>query len=167
MERQDLILRRLAHSAETSLGVLSWPQAAGRAPWRCFVIEDERRNIQKYGKKYGETRIPAGRYRLGLRRRGGFHSRYLRHFGADFHKGMVELQAVPHFTHVLIHMGNTDEDTAGCLLLNRRAAFSRSGDFVGQESRRAYQFFYPRLAAALLARREMWLRVQEESLQPL
>ena len=162
METHELVMRRLAHSAETSLAVLTWAQH-GSAPWRCFVIEDERRTV----KKYGETRIPAGRYRLALRRRGGFHSRYLRRFGADFHKGMVELQNVPQFSHVLIHMGNTDEDTAGCLLLNRRASFDAQGDFVGQDSRGAYQFFYPRLAQHLLAGEDVWLSVQDESARAL
>ena len=155
---EDLVLRRLAHSAETSLGVLTWPQADA-PPLRCFVIEDEQRTV----KKYGETRIPAGRYRLGLRREGGFHARYRRVFGPEFHKGMVQIQDVPQFTHVLIHMGNTDEDTAGCLLLNRRAAFAPDGDFVGHESRLAYRRFYPPLARALLAGSEVWLTIEDES----
>lgn len=80
--------------------------------FECFGLEDEHR----YEKKAGETRIPEGTYKVKLRTEGGFHNRYTQKFGAS-HKGMLHVQDVPGFEYILIHVGNTDKDTAGCLLV--------------------------------------------------
>ena len=82
----------------------------------CWTLEDEHRDT----KVMSETRIPAGEYKIGLRKEGGHHVKY----GAKFptiHEGMLELQDVPNFKYILIHIGNTDEDTAGCLLVGNSA----------------------------------------------
>lgn len=77
----------------------------------CFGLE----NGYKENKVYGKTRIPSGRYKLKVRTFGGFHQRYSKRF-PSIHKGMVEIVGVPNFTDILIHIGNTHEDTEGCLL---------------------------------------------------
>ena len=82
--------------------------------FECFGLEDEPRTV----KKYGETRIPAGTYKIEVRRVGGFHVRYKKRFPA-FHEGMLWIKNVPGFEYILIHIGNDDDDTAGCLLLGR------------------------------------------------
>ena len=75
-------------------------------------LEDEYRD----GKVMGETCIPEGTYDVKPRTEGGFHNRYTAKYG-DFHKGMLHVQDVPNFEFILIHTGNTDEHTAGRLLL--------------------------------------------------
>jgi len=75
----------------------------------CFILEDGPRNE----KVAGHTRIPEGRYRLIQRKRGRFHEKYRMTFGHSF---VVELENVPGFTDILIHVGNSPEDTRGCLL---------------------------------------------------
>ena len=40
--------------------------------WICFGLEDEHREE----KVAGETRIPSGRYKIGVREFGGFHNIY-------------------------------------------------------------------------------------------
>ena len=75
-----------------------------------YTLEDEQRDV----KVWGETRIPAGTYKLKLREEGGFHNRYLNKYGNTFHKGMIHVQDVPGFEYILWHTGNTDEHTAGC-----------------------------------------------------
>jgi len=82
--------------------------------FQCFGLEDEWRPV----KVPGETRIPAGNYRVTLRTRGGFHDRYSadRRFRA-IHEGMLWVKDVPGFDYILIHCGNTHRDTAGCLLV--------------------------------------------------
>ncbi len=99
----------------------------------CHGLEDEYRRF----KIPGETRIPAGHYGLGLRRTGGFHSRYSSVFG-DFHRGMIEVVDVPDFRWVLIHVGNFERDTAGCLLLGR-ADFD---SWAVWQSKKTYIRFY-------------------------
>lgn len=101
----------------------------------CFGLEDEHRE----DKVPAETRIPAGRYKIAVRRFGGFHARYARRFG--WHRGMLEIEAVPGFTDILIHVGNTDRDTAGCLLVGT-GAVARPGDMSVQSSVEAYMRLY-------------------------
>ena len=74
----------------------------------CYTLEDEHREE----KVSAETRIPAGRYRITLRTVGGFHKRYAEKF-PNMHKGMLWVRDVPNFEYILIHIGNTDEHTAG------------------------------------------------------
>ena len=72
----------------------------------CYTLEDEARTV----KQWGETRIPSGKYKLSLRSEGGFHTRYLAKFGAEFHKGMIYVNEVPNFEYILWHIGNDDDD---------------------------------------------------------
>ena len=68
------------------------------------------------------------------------------------HKGMLWLQDVPNFTWILIHTGNTDSHTAGCLLLGETQQDLDKGKdgFVGG-SGDAYKKMYPKVADALLS----------------
>jgi hypothetical protein len=77
--------------------------------FQVYTLEDEDRTV----KVFGETRIPNGRYQVKFRNVGGFHERYLKKYGADFHKGMLWVKNVPNFEYILIHVGNDDDDTAG------------------------------------------------------
>lgn len=105
----------------------------------CHGLEDEHREH----KIPGETRIPAGTYRLGVRKEGGFHSRYCRKFPQS-HRGMLHVLDVPGFTYILIHVGNYDRDTDGCLLLGRADYDARA---VWQ-SKKAYERFYGQVITA-------------------
>ncbi len=80
----------------------------------CFGLEDEQRDE----KVSGETRIPAGHYKIGLRKEGGFHGRYYqdKRF-KEYHRGMLQVLDVPGFEYILIHVGNTEKHTDGCLLV--------------------------------------------------
>jgi len=111
----------------------------------CYTLEDERREE----KVMAETRIPAGVYSILLRKEGGFHGRYTKKYG-DMHKGMLHVQDVPNFKWILIHTGNTDEHTAGCLILGdsqENNVLMKDG-FIGR-SVQAYKRVYPPIAKAL------------------
>lgn len=125
----------------------------GKRTFLCYTIEDEQRDV----KVWGETRIPAGTYQLELRTEGGFHNRYKSRYA--FHKGMIWVKDVPGFEYILWHTGNTDEHTAGCLVLgnSQESNIVKKDGFVGY-SRDAYAFVYPRVAAAI----ESGLRVSVE-----
>ena len=79
----------------------------------CFGLEDEHR----IPKVPGETRIPAGSYRVTLRKEGVVYNKYLEKYGETFRRGVPWVRDVDNFEFILIHIGNTDEDTAGCLLV--------------------------------------------------
>lgn len=102
----------------------------------CNTIEDAVRNLPAEcpdtprgkscackEKVYARTAIPAGRYRITLE------------YSPRFKRRMPCLHDVPHFLGVLIHPGNTEADSAGCIIvgentvkgkvLNSRATFRK------------------------------------------
>ena len=110
----------------------------------CFGLEDEYR----VGKVAKETRIPSGTYPITLRKTGGFHHRYQKQF-PDFHQGMLWVRDVPNFEYILIHIGNTDQDTAGCLLVGEGAITSDALRIT--HSSRAYQKLYQKVVNSAAA----------------
>ena len=118
--------------------------------FECFTLEDEFREV----KVKGETRIPNGTYKVELRTEGGFHADYLKKYGANFHKGMLWVKNVPGFEYILIHTGNTDKHTAGCLLVGSTADKDKA--FIGA-SVNAYKTFYPKVAKALLQNEDVYI----------
>lgn len=115
--------------------------------FECYTLEDEYRTV----KKMHETCIPEGTYPIKFRTVGGFDAKYTQRYGADFHKGMLWLQGVPEFEFILIHTGNTDSHTSGCLLLGETQQDLDKGKdgFVGG-SGDAYKKMYPKVRDALL-----------------
>jgi hypothetical protein len=137
---------RISSQADSTSGIL-FDTTNGKRTFMCYTIEDEQRDV----KVWGETRIPAGTYKLKLRTEGGFHSRYTGKYG-DWHKGMIWVQDVPGFEFILWHTGNTDESTAGCLILGQtqESNLIKPDGWVGS-SVSAYKFVYPRVSEAILS----------------
>ena len=140
----ELEVLRFSSQADSTSGAL-FDVVNGKRSFRCYTIEDEQRDV----KVWGETRIPAGRYKLSLRKEGGFHSRYQAKDG-DMHKGMIHVNDVPGFEFILWHTGNTDEHTAGCLIIgdSQESNLVKKDGFVGS-SVVAYKKVYPYVAAAI------------------
>ena len=111
----------------------------------CYGLEDEHR----VKKLRGETRIPAGVYDVTLRTVGGFHGRYARDPRTrDFHEGMLWVRDVPGFEYILLHIGNFERDTDGCLLVGMTASHAHMAVYRSAE---AYQALYRRVVAAAKA----------------
>lgn len=116
--------------------------------FECYTLEDQ---VREDGEKVmHETAIPKGEYDIKFRTVGGFHNRYYTRYGADFHKGMLELQDVPNFKYILLHCGNEHRHSSGCILLGDSAKQNVSDEgFIGG-SRNAYTRVYPIIRDALL-----------------
>jgi hypothetical protein len=123
----------------------------------CYTLEDEHRDE----KKYGETRIPAGTYKIKLRKEGGYHQKYSKRF-PKIHRGMLHITDVPNFEYILIHCGNTDEHTAGCLLVGDSQENNQINEngFIGK-STQAYKRIYPRIAEALVNNKEVLITYKD------
>lgn len=130
----QLTLLRLSSEDDSTIGALY----DNDERLLCFTLEDEYREK----KVKGETRIPGGLYHLKLRTHGGFHSRYSDLF-PDIHEGMIEICDVPGFTDILMHIGNHDDNTAGCILVGVSAMENRFRNGWISNSTEAYKRVYP------------------------
>ena len=114
--------------------------------FECYSLEDQYQAV----KVMHETCIPEGTYDIKFRTVGGFHEKYKKRYGNE-HYGMLHLQDVPNFTYILIHAGNTDESTSGCLIVGEtQQDLDLSDDgFIGH-SGVAYKKLYKKVAKELL-----------------
>ena len=78
----------------------------------CKTLEDTNRDLNKNGqfdnnekKVYGETCIPYGKYKVILS------------YSPKFKRELPEILEVPDFQGIRIHRGNTEQDSAGCIIL--------------------------------------------------
>lgn len=131
----QLDVYRYSDNGESTLGLLFVDGV-----FECYTIEDEARSE----KVFGETRIPEGEYEIGLRTVGGHDARYSSKF-PEFHKGMLHVLDVPNFQYVLIHIGNDDDDTAGCLLVGNAANNNKLTDGFISDSTSAYIKLYKKV----------------------
>ena len=114
--------------------------------FECYTLEDQYQAV----KVMHETCIPEGTYDLKFRKTGGFHAKYSERY-KNSHYGMLHIQDVPNFTYILIHTGNTDEHTSGCLIVGETQQdleVSKDG-FIGS-SAVAYKKMYAKVAGQLL-----------------
>ena len=135
---------RFSSEVDSTHGLLFEETDMGKK-FLCYTLEDERRAL----KVRGETRVPAGVYNIELRKEGGFHERYTKKY-PGLHRGMLHVVDVPNFEFILIHTGNTDEHTAGCLLVGdaQENNLLLPDGFVGK-SVNAYKRIYPSIAKAI------------------
>lgn len=93
----------------------------------CNTLEPPVRDLNENGIfDYGETKIegksaiPFGRYKITLDVKSPKYSDFTKYPWAQLYDGYLpRLIDVPHFEGVLIHVGNTVKDTAGCLLCGK------------------------------------------------
>jgi hypothetical protein len=107
--------------------------------WECYTLED----VVREEKIYGETAIPAGRYRVTAE------------FSNRFGSNTLTVNDVPGFTGVRIHAGNTEADTYGCPLVGQVRA-----DASILQSKAALIELKSKALAALNAGEMVWLEIR-------
>lgn len=153
----EVLVRRFLSNENETLGVMlidGVPVA--------WTLEDEYRTK----KVMSETRIPAGTYKIGLRTEGDHHDKYGRralygHDIAAMHKGMLELKDVPNFQYILIHIGNTDKDTAGCILVGTSPS-PVDGKLSVVNSVIAYKRVYRTIINAINDGKEVTIKIEDK-----
>ena len=141
----DLLVLRFSSQKDSTNGLLFQKTESFGLQFLCYTLEDEQRAL----KVKGETRIPAGIYDIQFRKEGGFHNKYSKRF-TDIHKGMLQVMDVPNFDYILLHCGNTDEHSSGCLLVadSQENNIIIKDGFIGK-STNAYKRVYPLIAKEL------------------
>jgi len=152
-----IYLTRLFRNPEETIGTIS-----ARGQIFGFSLEDEKRTK----KVYAETRIPAGSYPVRLRKFGAHHHRYKKRF-PQFHKGMLWLMDVPGFTDILIHIGNTHKDTAGCPLIGTQAKINLDNRYSLVNSTQAYINFYKTVMLYLESGEDVYIKIRDEELSDI
>ena len=120
--------------------------------FQCFVLED----IHRDEKIKHETRIPAGNYKINLRREGGFYDRYCSRFNGDH--PIIWLREVPEFSYVYYHIGNDNDNTSGCPLLGELLQSVESNNEVSwklMQSTDAYLDFHKKIVNEISHNREV------------
>jgi len=118
----------------------------------CHGLEDAGREVKIKHK----TRIWVGEYEIGLHPKSRFMASMLRAFGNEHAKGMLHILDVKGFTWILIHPGNTHNDTSGCLLPGHW-----SGGETVSPSRPNYWKLYKLIIAAINRGEKVTIRFED------
>lgn len=119
-----------------------------------YTCEDEKRMT----KVKGETAIPAGRYRVIYREVDSDMTRRYKKRFAPWFKWHLWVTNVPGFNYIYLHVGNTPEDSDGCILIGAHRDISHG---VISTSVDAYKTFYRNVSSALDNNEEVWLNIEE------
>lgn len=112
---------------------------------------------------YAHPRIPAGEYEIVLRAEGEKWGKFLQVFGELVRPGLPHIM-VPNREWILVHPGNTFEDTEGCNLpgMSRLPPqLAPSHHWEVEQSREAFKDIYPLIRDACLNGGAAW-RVSDE-----
>ena len=151
----ELTLQRLFHDIQSTLGIFF---IEGKR--QCFTLEDEPRKI----KVKGETRIPAGRYQITMDQPSSKDKKYfdiMKKYG-KVHHGMLRLLDVPGFQGILIHIGNFETDTDGCILVGETAGMDVNGWNKVITSTDVYIRLYSKISNELLNGNKVFITVMNE-----
>ena len=129
----ELTLKRIALRSEYTIGKLYVD-----GEYVCDTIEDTVRDLDKDGKFAngevkipGKTAIPYGSYEVTMKLRSPKYSNFTKYPWTKKYDGYLpRLLNVPHFEGILIHAGNTAEDTEGCICVGLNKVVGKVVDSV-------------------------------------
>lgn len=156
----EFILQRINDNRKSTVGVLLKKVVSGqetKTVLQSYTLEDEYRSE----KVMHETRIPAGFYELAI-----MHSetpmtlKYRTKY--PWFKHHIEITKVPGFKGIYIHIGNTDDDSSGCVLLGDAADNNSIGDGTITNSTAAFKRFYDIVYAHLAAGGKAFITIRDE-----
>lgn len=107
----EIVVKRIAKKADYTIGRLYVDGV-----YVCDTLEDAVRQV----KIKHHTAIPAGRYKVAMSIVSPKYSNFAKYKWAKQYEGKLpRLLDVPNYEGILIHVGNTNADTSGCLLVGK------------------------------------------------
>lgn len=126
----------------------------------CDTLEDKVRDLNRNGrfdngevKVNGQTAIPYGRYAVTIDIISPKYSKSATYKRID--GKLPRLLNVPHFDGVLIHAGNTAQDTNGCVLVGENTVVGKVLNSVN-----TFYKLYPLLQKARLRGEKIWITIK-------
>jgi hypothetical protein len=127
----EIRVRRIALKATYTIGKMYID-----GEYFCDVLEDRVRDLENQVKVPNKTAIPYGTYEITLDVKSTKYSDFNKYpWAKDYNGYLPRLTNVPLFLGILIHPGNTEHDSSGCLLvgenkvvgkvINSKATFER------------------------------------------
>jgi hypothetical protein len=146
-----LTLLRYLDDGETTLGLIFL-----RNKFFAYTLEDSHKEV----KVEMHTRIPAGIYPIDFNKNETdltlkYRRNYVNWF--DFH---LEIKQIPNFQNVYIHVGNTHQNTDGCILIADGVSAGTSKSL--QYSKNAYERFYKTVSALLKSNEQVTIQILNE-----
>ena len=146
----EIVNTRIASDNQSTLGLLT---VDGKK--FSFVIEDEKRET----KVSGETRIPAGKYQLKFRQAQTPLTKKYRERFPHWFTYHLELQNVPNFKYVYIHIGNFESSTDACQVIGNKAGFDSNNHFRNFGSVDNYRKLYLLVSKSLESGEDVWYEI--------
>ena len=111
-KKMEIRVRRIALKDKYTIGKMYI-----NGEYFCDCCEDKVRDLSKETKVPNHTAIPYGTYEITLDVQSNKYSNFEKYPWAKEYNGYIpRLTNVPLFLGVLIHPGNDEQDTSGCLL---------------------------------------------------
>lgn len=124
--------------------------------FECYSIEDRFRSV----KVNGETRIPEGIYPIEFRKENSpLTKRYQEKY--SFFSFHLEIQDVPNFKHVYIHIGNTAKDSDGCILVGDSVNNNTLAEGNVSASRQAFERLYTKISKELENGKQVTIEIKQ------
>lgn len=129
--------------------------------YECDTLEDKVRDLNKdgdlndegEGKVYGKTAIPYGRYEVTLKVMSPKYSHRSSYLWCGGY--LPRLLDVPHFDGILLHGGNSADDSCGCLLVGENKVKGRLVNSMATLKR-----LYPKLKKASDRGEDIWITIE-------
>lgn len=152
----ELKLYRIARREDYTIGKLYINDI-----YECDTLEDKVRDYNKDGdlndpneqKVYSKTAIPYGKYEVTLKVQSPKYSKRSSYLWCGGY--LPRLLDVPHFEGILIHGGNSAEDSCGCLLVGENKVKGRLINSMA-----ALKRLYPKLKKASDMGEEIWITIE-------
>lgn len=144
---------RYFDDGETTLGILFLENT-----FFCYTLEDTFHEI----KIKGNTRIPAGTYKLNFNRAETALTKKYRETRSPWFEYHLEIKNVPDFSGIYIHCGSTHEHTEGCLLI-ADSIYSSDEKKTIFNSQKTFERFYKQIKSKLDEGEYVRIRILDEN----